>query len=114
MKLSTLTVLVALLFLAPSTVALAFGGPEDPYGAEAYAPYSAKPYENPYNRSASPTPPLSPDIYGNPHFDAPQRPRYEQPSTPPVEPPAAAHDFNVWKDGKPTLCTATKFDVYCY
>lgn len=40
-----------------------------------------------------------------------------QPRNPSVEPPASPvtpHDFNVWKDGKPTLCTQTKQDVYCY
>ena len=32
------------------------------------------------------------------------------------EPPAYSgpRDFNVWKDGKSTLCTQTKRDVYCY
>jgi hypothetical protein len=30
-------------------------------------------------------------------------------------PPAVSRDFNVWKDGQPTLCTQTRSgDVYCY
>jgi hypothetical protein len=36
------------------------------------------------------------------------QPSYELPAAP------VTKDFNVWKDGKPALCTQTKQDVYCY
>ena len=48
----------------------------------------------------------------NPYYPAPLA-KPQQEATPP---PAASHDFNVWKDGKPTLWTVTPptGDVYCY
>ena len=69
---------------------------------------------SPWHSTPNPTPPPSSSSYGNPYSSlygdnqqGRSQPSYELPA--PV-----TKDFNVWKDGKPTLCTQTKHDVYCY
>ena len=83
------------------------------------ASHDGNPYSNPYSSPSnsygrsrdasshySPSSPPYSTPYGQQH-----QPQRSEPWTPL---PPVTHDFNVWKDGKPTLCTATKQDVYCY
>jgi hypothetical protein len=80
----------------------------NPYGSP--SPYGSNPYSSPYGQPNS-----SPRPYTNPYstpYGQQQQPQRSEPWTPP---PPVTRDFNVWKDGKPTLCTATRSgDVYCY
>lgn len=88
------------------------------------SPYSS-PYSNPFDTypdgSARPLNPgpggqWNDDEYNTRKQQELQR-QHRRQSQPSYELPAApvTKDFNVWKDGKPTLCTATRSgDVYCY
>jgi len=87
---------------------------------------TTSPYSNPYTNPFSTYPdgssrPLNPGPGGRWNDDEYNRKQQEEQrqhrqSQPIYELPAApvTKDFNVWKDGKPSLCTATKHDVYCY
>jgi len=102
---------------------LSCAAPAVAYDFDSPSPYSSNPYGQRWNAYPdSSSRPLNPGPGGRWNDDEywtrkQQEYRQEQQQrhrTEPVTPPPAAHDFNVWKDGKPSLCTATKQDVYCY
>ena len=112
--LKPLVQLVLLSVLLSYTVA--FAQFNDPYTNPYRSPFSA--YPDGSSRPLNPGPSGWNDdeyssrsqhnLHSNP-YSSPSPPR--EPWTPPAP---VTRDFNVWKDGKPTLCTQTKQDVYCY
>ena len=82
---------------------------------------TTSPYSNPFGTypdgSSRPLNPVPGGRWNDDEYNTrKQQEQQRRQSQPSYEVPAApvTKDFNVWKDGKPTLCTQTKQDVYCY
>jgi hypothetical protein len=85
-------------------------GERYPYGSDGIR--DSHEMSSPWHSTANPTLPPSSSPYSSPYLS----PYGDSQQRQSVEPPApVTRDFNVWKDGKPTLCTAIRSgDVYCY
>jgi hypothetical protein len=81
---------------------------------------TTSPYSNPFitypDGSARPLNPGPGGRWNDDEYNTRKQQEQQRQSQPSYEQPAApvTKDFNVWKDGKPTLCTQAKQDVYCY
>ena len=104
--------------LTPISLAL----PDDfgkPYSNPYANPYGGSPFNTFPDGSSRPLNPGPDGRWNDDEYTSRQQLQQQQQhrqSEPSYELPTApvTKDFNVWKDGKPTLCTATKQDVYCY